>query len=147
MSFVDMRTFSAIPLRTNIKEPTSKVEHADAGKHFTLLDTSFTGGTSQHFNNVLDKNYKTIKMVDKKNQYDLWWKLAKKFIGREQRQLSKTRLWDIRNLHTHVSVLSVGRCSCADSWGAGGGTMVPQSGFWHKTLYFLLSNFYISVVS
>lgn len=50
-------------------------------------------------------------MVHNMNHYRLsrLRKLAKKFAGRGQRQLSKTRPRDIRKFHTHVSVLSVGR--------------------------------------
>lgn len=60
-------------------------------------------------------------MVNNMNQYPLLClRKPTKFIGRGQRKLSNTRLWDIRKFHTHVIVLSVGQLQLAGflrGWG------------------------------
>lgn len=114
-----------------------------------MLETSYPSLIQRSvtaFDNILDKTIKT-QYNKNQNQYSLLWEHSVKFTGGGQRQPSKTRPWVIQKFHTHVSVLSVGCCSCLDSWGAGGGTIAPQSGLlFRKHCTFLFENFTLTVL-
>lgn len=59
---MDKRTSSGISPRTIITEPTSKVEHMDAGEHFTPPQQILNRRDVTAFYNILEQQLKTVRI-------------------------------------------------------------------------------------